>query len=300
MQPVTNSNQLKNMKKSNIQKNIQPTIFEEKEVRRVWHDEQWFFVIEDIVLVLIESKDAKQYIQRMKQRDEHLSQGWVQIVRTLDVVTKGGAQPMNCANLQGVFRIIQSVSSPKAEPFKQWLAQVGKERIEEIADPELAVTRAKEIYDRKGYPKEWVDKRMRGIAVRNTLTDEWKERGVQKGYEYAILTDEIYKAAFDKTAKEYMDYKGLDKKLGDNLRDHMGDIELILTMLGEATTTKITNEKDSHGLEALKKDAYIGGAVAGRTRKDIEAQTEREVVSTENLKDLPNQHGRGTLKKKLK
>ena len=140
------------MKKSNIQKNIQPTIFEEKEVRRVWHDEQWFFVIEDIVLVLIESKDAKQYIQRMKQRDEHLSQGWVQIVRTLDVVTKGGAQPMNCANLQGVFRIIQSVSSPKAEPFKQWLAQVGKERIEEIADPELAVTRAKEIYDRKGYP----------------------------------------------------------------------------------------------------------------------------------------------------
>ena len=162
---------------------------------------------------------------------------------------------------------------------------MGKERIDEIADPELAVTRAKEIYDKKGYPKEWVDKRMRGIAVRNTLTDEWKERGVSKGFEYAILTDEIYKATFDKSAKEYMDYKNLDKKAGDNLRDHMGDIELILTMLGEATTTKITTAEDSRGLEKLKKMRNVGGSIAGRTRKDIEAQIGKKVILKDNFKN---------------
>ena len=177
-------------------------IFEQKEVRRVWHDERWYFVVEDVVLALIESADPKQYIQRMKLRDPELAKGYVQFVHTLDVPTKGGMQKMNCADLEGVFRIIQSIPSPKAEPFKQWLARVGKERIDEIRDPELAVNRAKAIYEQKGYPADWVAKRMRGIAVRNTLTDEWKERNA-KGAEYAILTNEIYKTAFAMNAEEY-------------------------------------------------------------------------------------------------
>jgi prophage antirepressor-like protein len=273
------------MKKKQTQNNISPTIFEEKEVRRDWHDEQWFFVVNDVVEVLTQTPNVSDYIKKMRQRDPELGKGWGQIVTPLSIETRGGIQKLNCSNLEGIFRIIQSIPSPKAEPFKRWLAKVGKERIDEIANPELAVIRAKEIYDKKGYPKEWVDKRMRGIAVRNTLTDEWKERGVSKGFEYAILTDEIYKATFDKSAKEYMDYKNLDKKSGDNLRDHMGDIELILTMLGEATTTKITTGEDSRGLDKLKKDAYIGGSVAGRTRKDIEMQTGKKVISRDNFKN---------------
>jgi prophage antirepressor-like protein len=273
------------MEKKQIQNNLSPAIFEENEVRRVWHDEQWYFAVVDVVSALTNSIQPDGYIKDMRRRDPELSKGWGQIATPLSVETKGGLQKLNCANLQGIFRIVQSIPSPKAEPFKQWLARVGQERIEEIQNPELAVIRAKEIYDKKGYPKEWVDKRMRGIAVRNTLTDEWKERGVSKGFEYAILTDEIYKATFDKSAKEYMDYKNLDKKAGDNLRDHMGDIELILTMLGEATTTKITTEEDSHGLNKLKKDANVGGGVAGRTRKDIEAQTGKKVVSRDNFKN---------------
>jgi DNA-damage-inducible protein D len=273
------------MKRKQIPNKITPTIFEKKEVRRVWNNEQWYFAINDIVETLTQTPNVSDYIKKMRQRDPELGKGWGQIVTPLSVKTTGGIQKLNCSNLEGIFRIIQSIPSPKAEPFKRWLAKVGKERIDEIANPELAVTRAKEIYDKKGYPKEWVDKRMRGIAVRNTLTDEWKERGVSKGFEYAILTDEIYKATFDKSAKEYMDYKNLDKKAGDNLRDHMGDIELILTMLGEATTTKITTEENSRGLEKLKKDANIGGGVAGRTRKDIEVQTGKKVISKDNFKN---------------
>jgi hypothetical protein len=162
----------------------------------------------------------------------------------LTVETKGGKQKMNCADLEGMFRIIQSVPSPKAEPFKRWLAKVGKERIDEIADPELAVNRAKGIYTKKGYDKTWIDKRMRGIAVRNTLTDEWKERDI-KGPEYGILTNEIYSGTFEQDHKSLMRIKGLNKKKGNNLRDHMGDVELILTMLAEATSTEITKSKDS-------------------------------------------------------
>jgi len=267
--------------------NTKITIFEEKEVRRVWHQEKWYFSVTDVVEVLSESTDVKQYVKKMRTRDPELSVKWGTICTPLEVVAKDGRKRKETtADLEGIFRIIQSIPSPKAEPFKQWLARVGKERIDEIADPELAVARAKEIYNKKGYPKDWVDKRMRGIAVRNTLTDEWKQRGVAKSLEYAILTDEIYKAAFEKTAKEYMDHKGLDKKAGDNLRDHMGDIELILTMLGEATTTKVTTEKDSKGLEALKKDAQVGGGIAGRTRKDIEEKTGKKVISKDNFKNL--------------
>ena len=188
--------------KKKIETIKQIAVFEENEVRRTWHNEQWFFVVEDVIQALIESKDTKQYIQRMKDRDPELGQGWVQIVHTLDIRTKGGIQEMNCANLQGIFRIIQSIPSPKAEPFKQWLAKVGQERIEEIQDTERAIVRAKRIYDQKGYSDDWIAKRMRGINVRNTLTDEWKERGAKEKFDFAILTNEIYQGTFEMTAKE--------------------------------------------------------------------------------------------------
>jgi len=188
---------------------------------------------------------------------------------------------MNCADLAGIFRIIQSIPSPKAEPFKLWLAQVGKERIDEIKDPELAVARAKAIYERKGYPRDWVDKRMRGIAVRNTLTDEWKKRGVKERSEFAILTDEIYKGTFDLTAKEYKGLKSLDHD--DNLRDHMEDLELILTMLGEATTTGLTRTRDSHEFPTLRNDAKEGGEVSGKARLDIEKRMGRKVTNHRNF-----------------
>ena len=231
------------MQKKKLQKNIKPTVFEEKEVRRVWENEQWYFVIEDVIQVLIDSTDSKQYIQRMKQRDVELGKGWVQIVHTLDVDTKGGKQKMNCANLKGMFRIIQSISSPKAEPFKQWLAQVGQERIEEIQDPERAIMRAKKIYEQRGHDDDWIAKRMRGINVRNTLTDEWLDRGAKAGIDFAILTNEIYRGAFEMDAKEIKEFKSLDNP--DNPRDHMSELELILTMLGEATTTEISKTRDS-------------------------------------------------------
>src|SRR3989344_1539307 len=269
-------------KKINKLKSI--AIFEEKEVRRVWYDEQWYFVIEDVVQALIESRDVKQYIQRIKDRDPELGQGWVQIVRTLDVKTKGGVQKMNCGDLKGIFRIIQSIPSPKAEPFKQWLAKVGQERIEEIQDPERAIMRAKRIYDQKGYSDDWIAKRMRGINVRNTLTDEWKDRGAKEGIDFAILTNEIYKGTFEMTAKEIKEFKNLGNP--DNPRDHMNELELILTMLGEATTTKLTQTRDSKTLPKLRKDANDGGQVAGRTRKDIESKTGKKVQTQENYLSL--------------
>lgn len=258
-------------------------IFQEKTIRRTLHEDAWWFVVEDVVLALIESRDPKQYIQRMKQRDPELGKGWVQIVRTLPIATAGGPQNLNCANAEGVFRLIQSIPSPKAEPFKRWLAKVGKERLDEIENPELAMGRMQELYEKKGYPKEWIDKRLRGIAVRQDLTDEWKARGVASSVEFAILTNEIMQGTFDLKVDDYKQVKSLAR---ENLRDHMTDIELILTMLGEATTTKLHRDRDSQGIAPLKKDAKDGGAVAGRTRKDIEAQSGQPVISTENFKQL--------------
>ncbi len=259
-------------------------IFENKEIRRVWHNAQWWFVIEDVVLVLTDSKDPKQYIQKMKQRDETLAQGWVQIVHTLPVQTNRGSQHINCANTQSLFRIIQSIPSPKAEPFKQWLAKVGYERVQEIENPELSMERMKELYKLKGYSGEWIEKRTRGIAVRQELTDEWKARGVEENKDFAILTNEISKATFGKTVEEYKEHKNLSKQ---NLRDHMDDMELILTMLGEATTTKLTKERDSEKFPALKKDAKDGGDVAGATRKDIEKRLGKSVVTSDNYLQTP-------------
>ena len=189
----------------------------------------------------------------------------------------------DCANSETLFRIIQSIPSPKAEPFKRWLAKVGKERLEEIENPELAMGRMQELYEKKGYPKEWIDKRLRGIAVRQDLTDEWKQRGASNSQEFAILTNEIMHGTFALKVDEYKQVKALAH---ENLRDHMTDIELILTMLAEATTTKLHRDRDSKGMTPLKKDAKDGGAVAGRTRKDIERQTGKPVISPDNFKPL--------------
>lgn len=270
----------------------QIAVFEEKEVRRTWHDEQWYFVVEDVVAALVVSKNVKDYINKMRRRDAELSKGYGQIVHTLGVETEGGIQKMNCANLQGIFRIIQSIPSPKAEPFKLWLAKVGQERIEEIQDPERAMMRAKSLYDQKGYSEDWIAKRMRGINVRNTLTDEWKGRGARVGLEFAILTNEIYQGTFEMTAQGIKEYKRLNKP--DNPRDHMNELELILTMLGEATTTELALNRDSRGFSSLQKDAKEGGQIAGNTRKEIEKKTGKRVVSKDNylgqrqVKKLPN------------
>jgi hypothetical protein len=189
----------------------------------------------------------------------------------------------DCANTETMFRIIQSIPSPKVEPLKQWLAKVGYERIEEIENPELSMERMQALYEQKGYPKDWIDKRMRGIAVRQDLTDEWKNRGASTSLEYAILTNEIMQGAFDLKVDEYRQVKGLAR---ENLRDHMNDIELILTMLAEATTTRLHRDRDTKGVEPLKKDAREGGEVAGSTRKDIEKRTGRPVVTGDNFKGL--------------
>jgi DNA-damage-inducible protein D len=271
-------------KKIDITKQV--AIFEEKEVRRTWYDEQWFFVIEDVVQALIDSKNVKDYINKIRQRDPELSKGYGQIVHTLDIDTKGGTQKMNCGNLQGIFRIIQSIPSPKAEPFKQWLARVGQERIEEIQDPERAIIRTKKIYEQKGYNDDWIAKRMRGINVRNTLTDEWKDRGAKEGIEFAILTNEIYKGTFDMNAKQIKKYKNLSNP--DNPRDHMNELELILTMLGEATTTELSQRRDSKGFPSLKKDSKEGGEVAGNARKEIETKTGKKIASKVNFLEQKN------------
>lgn len=235
-------------------------LFQDKKIRSVWNEEeeQWYFVVEDVVEALTNSADPKQYVKRMKLRDPELAKGWVQIVPTLIVPTVGGPQRMRCANVKGLFRIIQSIPSPKAEPFKLWLAQVGYERIQEIENPELAQERMKQIYEQKGYPKDWIDKRLRGIAIRQNLTDEWKKRGITEEREYAILTAEISKATFGMTPSEYKDFKGLTKK-NQNLRDHMDDLELIFTMLGERVTTEISEKEQPDTFNESKKVAQRGG-----------------------------------------
>lgn len=267
------------MSDSNQNPETRIALFQRKEVRRTIHNNEWWFVIEDVVLALIESRDAKQYIQRMKQRDPELGKGWVQIVHTLAIPTVGGPQPMLCANTEGLFRLIQSIPSPKAEPFKRWLAKVGYERIQEIEDPELAAKRARAIYKAKGYSDDWVEKRMRSIAIRDELTDEWKKRGVKEQREYAILTAEISEATFGLTPSQYAEFKRLKR---ENLRDHMTDLELIFSMLGEAATTEITRNRDAQGFPQNKQAARAGGSVAGNARRELEMKSGRKVVTSEN------------------
>lgn len=254
-------------------------IFKGKEIRRTIFNDEWWFVVEDVISVLIESNDAKQYLQRMKYRDPELSKGYVQIVHTLLVETVGGKQKMNCANTEGIFRIIQSISSPKAEPFKMWLAKVGYERVQEIEDPELGAKRTRALYKAKGYPDSWIEKRMRGIVIREELTNEWQNRGAQEDRDYKILTAEISKATFGVTPSEYKKLKGLKRQ---NLRDHMDDFELIFTMLGENTTSEIHKVEDSHGVPKLKQDSIRGGRVAGNARHELEHEIGRSIVTKKN------------------
>ena len=260
-------------------------VFQDKKIRRTWFNDEWWFVVEDIVFVLTNSTDTKQYIKKMRERDKLLSEGWVQIVHTLFIDTAGGKQKMNCSNTEGIFRIIQSIPSPKAEPFKRWLAKVGHERIQEIENPELAQDRVKSYYELKGYPKDWIDKRVRGIAIRQELTDEWKQRGVQEEKDFAILTNEISKATFGKTIGEYKQFKNLEKP-NQNLRDHMTDWELILTMVGEKATTDITIAKDAKEFPELKVSAKEGGDIAKNTRTELEQKIGKSIISNENYLHL--------------
>ncbi len=270
------------------EKDSKLSLFEGRQIRKVFHDGSWWFVIVDVIAVLTDSANPSSYLRDMRRRDPSLAEtfkggGQFAPPLALSFITAGGPQKLQCWTTEGIFRLIQSIPSPKAEPFKRWLARIGKERIDEIENPELAMARMQELYEKKGYPKEWVDKRLRGIAVRQDLTDEWKNRGAASATEYAILTNEIMQGAFALKVDEYKQVKTLSR---ENLRDHMTDIELILTMLAEATTTKLHRDRDSMGMTPLKKDAHDGGAVAGRTRKDIETQTGKPVISTENFKQL--------------
>jgi len=263
-------------------------VFQGKEIRRTWHNNEWWFAIQDIVAVLTDSKNPKGYIKDMRRRDEELSKGWVQIATPLSIETAGGKQKVNCANTKSMFRIIQSIPSKKAEPLKLWLAKVGYERVQEIENPELAQKRMREIYKAKGYSDQWIEKRVRGIAVRDELTNEWDKRGVKKQKEYAILTNEISKATFGISIKDHKNIKNLDPKFkNQNLRDHMGDLELIFSMLGEAATTEITKNKDVQGFPENKQAAKEGGSVAGKARKDLEKKSGKKVVTNDNYLEQP-------------
>ena len=262
-------------------------VFQERAIRRTWHNAEWWFAIVDVVAVLTDSVQPEGYVKDLRRRDKELAKGWGQIATPLRVETEGGAQRVNCANTEGLFRIIQSIPSPKAEPFKRWLAQVGYERVREIENPELASTRARTLYQAKGYPKDWIEKRLRSMAVRGELTDEWQARGVQEGKEYAILTAEIARATFGVTPGAHKQLKGLGAvKTGNNLRDHMTDLELIFTMLGEAGTTEIARKLDAQGFDPNRRAARQGGTVAGNARRELEAKTGAPVLSKKNYLGL--------------
>lgn len=259
-------------------------LFEEKEIRKIWNDNKWYFSVEDVIFALTESKDTKQYINKLRKRDELLSQGWVQIVHTLKMNTNGGKQNINCADTEGLLRIIQSIPSKKAEPFKRWLAKVGSERIDEINNPELAMDRMKQIYEKKGYSKVWIEQRERGITTRHNLTDEWRLRGAKVGRDYAILTNEIYESGFGFSAKEYKGIKGLHES--QNLRDSMSNIELALTNLGEATAVEFHKKNNSSGLKELKKDMNKAGNVLNKAKQEIENELEKPIVTSNNYIEL--------------
>ena len=281
-----------------MSENTQIKLFEEKKVRSVWIEEeqQWYFSIIDVVEVLTESVNPRDYWFKMKKRVQ--SEDGIElstICRQLKLLSSDGKRySTDCANVKSLLRIIQSIPSPKAEPFKQWLAQVGYERMQEIENPELAQERMKELYEKKGYPKDWIDKRLRGIAIRQNLTDEWKERGITKERDFAILTAEISKATFGLTPSEYKEVKGLTKK-NQNLRDHMTDLELIFTMLGERVTTEISQQEKPEDFEKNKDVARRGGNVAGVARKETEKELGHSVISSENYLNLEGEKSNGTL-----
>ena len=261
-------------------------LFEDRKIRTAWDEEkeEWYFSVQDVVAVLSESTDPKQYIKKMRTRDPQLSANWGTICTPVQMLAADGKQrKVQAANTEGILRIIQSIPSPKAEPFKRWLAQVGRERIEETIDPEQAIDRALETYQKTGYDADWIHQRILSIRVRNELTAEWQQRGVEKGREYAILTDEITKAWSGMTTRQYKNLKGLKK---ENLRDNMSTLEIVLNMLAETTTTELSKAHRPEGFEESRIVARRGGKVAGDARRAIEADTGRPAVTAENAAQL--------------
>jgi len=261
-------------------------IFQSKKIRRIWNKEEWYYSVVDICGALTDSADSGAYWRKLKQRLRQEGSEVVTICHGLKLEAPDGKRRItDCSNTKGIFRIIQSIPSKKAEPFKRWLAQVGQDRLDEIENPELAQQRMKEIYEKKGYPKDWIDKRLRGIAIRQNLTDEWKERGIKKQKDFAILTAEISRATFGITPAEYKKYKNLPEKSKANLRDHMDDLELIFSMLGERVTTEISKKEKPKTFPKNKNVAKRGGKVAGNARIETEKELGRSVVSKKNFLD---------------
>ena len=261
-------------------------LFEDRKIRTAWDEEkeEWYFSVQDVVAVLSESTDPKQYIKKMRARDPQLSANWGTICTPVQMLAADGKQrKVQAANTEGILRIIQSIPSPKAEPFRLWLAAVGRERIEETIDPEQAIDRALETYQKKGYDADWIHQRILSIRVRNELTAEWQARGVEQGREYAILTDEITKAWSGMTTRQYKNLKGLKK---ENLRDNMSTLEIVLNMLAETTTTELSKAHRPEGFEESRIVARRGGKVAGDARLAIEADTGRPAVTAQNAAQL--------------
>ena len=261
-------------------------LFEESPIRTAWDEEkeEWYFSVQDVVTVLAESNNPKQYIKKMRTRDPELSANWGTICTPVQMTAADGKKrKIQAANTEGLLRIIQSIPSKKAEPFKMWLAQVGKERIDEIIDPELTIERALETYRKKGYSTDWINQRLQTMRARKELTDAWQSHGVEKGKEYAILTDEVTRAWSGMSTRQYKNLKGLKK---ENLRDNMSTLELALNMLAEATTTELTKAHNPNGLEENRAVAKKGGKVAGNARKEIEEQTGKSVITSDNAQAL--------------
>ena len=271
-------------------------IFEEKEIRRKWYNGDWYFSVEDVVQVLTDSVDVKQYIKKLKARDKELNNKWGTICTLVEMIAKDRKKrKIRTSNTKGILRIIQSIPSPKAEPFKLWLAQVGSERLDEIVNPELAINRAKETYIRKGYEDSWIAQRLKSIDSRKEFTDNWKERGA-KNRDYAILTDEIYKSTFNINTSQYRNLKGINKTKR-NLRDSMGNLELAITNLAEVTANEMHNTNNSFGLEELKEDVKEAGEITGKARREIEEKIGRKVVGKENYKNLTKNYAKKIVNK---
>lgn len=269
-----------------MEQNKALVVFQGKNVRRTWFNEEWWFSVVDVIGILTESDRARKYWSDLKVKLTEEGFELSEKIGQLKLMsTDGKFYSTDCANTKNMFRIIQSIPSPKAEPFKLWLAQVGYERVQEIENPELAQDRVKSYYELKGYPKDWIEKRLRGIAIRQELTGEWESRGIQEEKDFAILTNEISKATFGKTVGEYKQFKGLDKP-NQNLRDHMTDWELIFTMLGEKATTDITKTRDAQGFEENQQAAKRGGQIAQHARNELEQETGQSIISQGNFLGL--------------